>query len=114
MERNALTNAASGEGDAGAPLDAKQLRKIAETGNQSYFILFVYYSMLVTTHASVVVCVCVCVCLCSVAKPFPPICVLLNLCFPYFSLVLRILTPIFSTTNKPIRKSSLPNTKWVH
>ena len=31
----------------------------------------------------------------SVAKPFPPICVLLDLCFPYFSLVLRILTPFF-------------------
>ena len=37
----------------------------------------------------------------SVAKPFPPICVPLDLCIPYFSLVLRILTPIFSTTNKP-------------
>ena len=36
----------------------------------------------------------------SVAKPLPPICVLLDLCFPYFRLVLRILTPIFSTTNE--------------
>ena len=32
---------------------------------------------------------------CSDAKPFTSICVLLDLCFPYFCLVLRILTPIF-------------------
>ena len=51
---------------------------------------------------------------CSVAKPFSPICVLLDVSFAYFSLVLRILTPSFSTTNKPIQKSSLPNTEWVH
>ena len=50
----------------------------------------------------------------SVAKPFPPICVLLDVSFAYFSLVLRILTPSFSTTNKPIQKSSLPITEWVH
>ena len=52
----------------------------------------------------------------SVAKPFSPICVQLDVSFAYFSLVLRILTPGFSTTNKPItiQKSSLPNTEWVH
>ena len=50
----------------------------------------------------------------SVAKPFSPICVLLDVSFAYFSLVLRILTPSFSTTNKPIQKSSLPITEWVH
>ena len=33
---DALTGAASGEGDAGAPLDAKQLWKIAKTGNHIF------------------------------------------------------------------------------
>ena len=39
---DALADAASGEGDVGAPLDAWQLWKIAETGNQ-FFILFVLH-----------------------------------------------------------------------
>ena len=56
---DALVDAASGEGDAGAPLDhdAKQLRKIAETGN--YF----FYSVVLHCN-SVVLCVRVCVCVC--------------------------------------------------
>ena len=59
---NALADAASGEGDAGAPLDAKQLWKIAETGNHFFFCLF--YTVIHTSRASVVLCVCVCVCVC--------------------------------------------------
>ena len=34
---DALADAASGEGDVGAPLDANQLRKIAETGNHFFY-----------------------------------------------------------------------------
>ena len=44
----------------------------------------------------------------SVAKPFPPICVLLDLCFPYFSLVLRILTPIFPQQTNQFGKALYP------
>ena len=36
---DALVDAASGEADARAQLDAKQLRKIAETGNHFLFLL---------------------------------------------------------------------------
>ena len=61
---DALADAASGEGDAGAPLDAKQLRKIAETGN--HFFLFVsLHCQIYASRACVVLCVCVCVCVCS-------------------------------------------------
>ena len=55
---DALTDAASGEGDAGAPLDAKQLRKIAETGN--HIFLFVLYCNSYFTYLCCSVCVCVC------------------------------------------------------
>ena len=64
---DALADAASGEGDAGAPLDAKQLRMIAEIGNH-FFILFVrhcrsYFTRLCgSVRARVCVCVCLCVC----------------------------------------------------
>ena len=44
----------------------------------------------------------------SVAKPFSPICVLLDLCFPYFSLVLRILTPIFPQQTNQFGKALYP------
>ena len=53
-------DAASGEGDAGARLDAKQLRKIVETGNHC-FLFCLCSSLYFILHMPVCVCVCVCV-----------------------------------------------------
>ena len=57
---DALADAASREGDAGAPLDAKQLWKIAETGNRFFFNQIVLLCISYFTCLSVCMCVCVC------------------------------------------------------
>ena len=78
---DALADAPSGEGDAGAPLDAKQLREIAETGNH-FFILFVLHYNSYFTCLCGPVCVFVCVCVC--------VCVFVCVCVQQLTLTLKM------------------------